>query len=183
MNGVGERRTTMRDTGRSHVRASALCIAPGLLLVCAGCIAHGDFIYLCQFYGQLVNSASDSPLAHASVFLTTNEAGVWDRAKMRETTTDERGRFDIEATIGGGSVTWIIFIPIVQGDRSPPIVETVYVEIERDDQVGRLRIPVLPGMQERLDTGRSVIDLGTLTVQLKDTEKPSDPAGSSASRS
>lgn len=159
------------------VKRLPMLVATVVLGLVAGCIVHGDYIHLCKLEGTVLDADSNAPLPDASVFITTRESAVWNRGRMEHTTTDAQGAFSTEITIGGGSVTWIVVFPVTRGDKTPPNVRRLFVEIEHGARMGRVELDIPEGAQKRIDAGRSAINLGDFTVELGASPAPTAGRG------
>lgn len=143
----------------------SIVIAPHAL-VCAGCLAHADVIWLGEFRGSLIHAESGAGIGHAAVFLTTREQALGNHERMAEGTSAADGRFAIETTIGGGSATWVLFVPVmIQGDRSLPPIETVYLEVVANGK--RSQMSLSPGPEAQVvEDGKRYVDLGVIPVEF-----------------
>jgi hypothetical protein len=136
------------------------------LLLCAGCF-HGDAIILRDVQGRVLDQTTGAPIPDARVTATLHV----DRHDYPERTghgsTADNGRFRILVTIGGGSITWVLFIPIWHGDNQAPKVQSVRLVIERNGQADIVERSVDAHGQSS-SFAESAVDLGDLTVRLKE---------------
>ena len=145
-----------------------------------GCIAHGDAVAFYRIRGTIVDASSGAPLAGARVWVTTWAQCAGDRTKMFSASTACDGAFSVNAGAMIGSVTWLLIVPLFQGDWRLPPVDNVYIEAESNGHTGRAEVHAPPCSQKELPGHDREVELGTAPLTLRATNEvqaaPDEPA-------
>ena len=153
----------MRRNNSQHGMIGVCCMSTLFSLTVPGCIAHGDYIRLCEFRGTLIDAASSEPVAEAQFQLSTATTSQETPRWRYQSTTDRDGGFAVRVTIGGGSITWGLFIPIA-GRESRNAPDAIHIELEKDSRLVRLEISLTADVREQIRQGEEVIELGELEM-------------------
>lgn len=149
---------------RSPIYRVCLLVAHAAIPLCVGC-AHGDAIIIRDVRGRILDRTSGAPLASARVTARLQTDAPDHRRPENHTRTGSDGRFSVHVTIGGGTVTWVFFVPIVRGDLLAPRVERVTIVVENEDRSATLERSFDPRGQS-MSCATKQIELGDLPVDL-----------------
>lgn len=150
--------------GRASAGVLALAVAAP---ICSGCVAHGEAVAFYRVRGTLLDAASGQPLAGARVWVAPTAGWPRERERMAAGDAAEDGSFRVDAGQGVGSVTWILFVPVREGDGRLPPTGLVYVEAEHEGRSGSVELPPGRWVQKGEAGGDRAIDLGAVALRLE----------------